>query len=85
MSNKEYISTIEFAKVLGISRIAVYKKIKKGEIKAKKIGRNYAIPKAYLDRVQGKDLLEEDKAEIDKVVDKTIKDYGEVLKLLGRD
>ena len=37
---KEYLSTSEVAKILGISRIAVFKKIKSGEIKAEKKGRN---------------------------------------------
>ena len=35
-TNKKYISTLELANLLGISRIAVFKKIQKGEIKAKK-------------------------------------------------
>ena len=39
------LPTSEVAKVLKISRIAVFKKIKSGEIKAEKIGRNYVIPK----------------------------------------
>ncbi len=33
MENKEYYTTAELAKILGISRIAVFKKIKKGETK----------------------------------------------------
>lgn len=39
----QYISIPEYAKKLGISRIAVYKKVKKGQLPAKKIGRHYAI------------------------------------------
>lgn len=38
-----YISVAELAKMLGISRIAVFNKIKKGQIPAEKIGRAYAI------------------------------------------
>ncbi len=41
---KEYLSTSELAKLLGVSRIAVFKKIKSGKIKAFKIGRNYVVP-----------------------------------------
>ena len=51
MANKEYLSIPEVAKILGISRIAIYKKVKKGEIKAAKIGRSYAIPKKYLEDI----------------------------------
>ena len=45
---EDYISVAELAQQLGISRIAVFKKIKKGQIKAIKIGRSYAINKAEL-------------------------------------
>lgn len=85
MPNKEYISIAELAKILRISRIAVYKKVKKGQIKAQKIGRNYFIPQDYLAEILGKELNEDDKKEIDKAVKKTVTDYGEVLKLLGRE
>lgn len=40
----QYISTAELAKLLHVSRIAVFKKIQSGKIKAFKIGRNYVIP-----------------------------------------
>jgi excisionase family DNA binding protein len=38
-----YISIPQLAKRLGISRIAVYKKVKKGIIPAVKIGRNFVV------------------------------------------
>ena len=41
---KEFYSVPEFAKKLGISRIAVFKRVKKGKIQAIRIGRNWAIP-----------------------------------------
>ena len=46
MTRKKYFSVPELAKILGISRIALYKKVVSGEIKAQKIGRNYAIPES---------------------------------------
>jgi excisionase family DNA binding protein len=85
MKKNKYISIPELAKFLGISRIAVYNKVKKGEIKATKIGRNYAIPYSYVESILGKTLKEEERKEIDKAVKKTVKDYGEVLKLLGKE
>ncbi len=85
MKEKEYISLAEFAKILGISRIAVYKKIKKGQLEAIKIGRNYAIPKKYVSDIKGKTLSEKNKEIIDKAVKRTFKEYGEVIKLLGRE
>ncbi len=85
MEKNEYITIPQLAKILGISRIAVYKKVKKGEIKAIRIGRNFAIPKKYIADILGKELKEKDKKEIDKAIKRTIKEYGEVLKLLGRE
>ena len=84
MKKKEYISIPELAKILGVSRISVYKRVKKGDINAVRIGRNFAIPKKYLLNILGKSLSDADKKEIDQAIKKTVKDYGEVLKLLGR-
>lgn len=81
--SKEFLSTTELAKNLGISRIAVYKKIKKGVIKATKVGRNFIIDKKDLGEILGKELTEKQKKEIEKAVLKTVAEYGETLKLLG--
>jgi len=83
MENKRFISTIELAKILGVSRIAVYKRIKSGKIKAKKIGRKFMIDKKDLGGILGKKLTTQQKSEIEKAVKKTVKEYGETLKLLG--
>lgn len=85
MKKNEYISIKQLADILGLSRIAVYKKVKKGQIKAIRIGRSFAIPSKYVDNILGKELTEEGRREIDRAVRKTVKDYGEVLKLLGRE
>ena len=85
MNKKKYITIPELAEILGISRVAVYKKVKKGQIKAVKAGRNYAIARKYVASILGKSLGEEDKREVDKAIEKTVKEYGEVLKLLGAE
>jgi len=85
MENNKYITIPQLAKILGVSRIAVYKKVKKGEIEAIRIGRNYAIHKESVANILGKDLKDKDKKEIDKAVKKTLEEYGEVLKRLGRE
>lgn len=82
---KEFLSTTELAKLLGISRVAVFKKIKKGEIKATKVGRNFIIDKRDLGNIFGKVLSPAKKKEIDKAVMKTVKEYGETLELLGNE
>ena len=85
MENSKYISLPELAKLLGISRIAIYKKVKAGEIKASKIGRNYAVERKYVEQIMGKALNDKEKKQIDKAVKKTVREYGEVLKLLGKE
>lgn len=49
MVNKEFYTTAELAKMLKISRVAVFNKIKSGEIKAQKLGRNFVIFKKDID------------------------------------
>lgn len=85
MNEEKFVTIPQLAKILGLSRIAVYKKVKKGDIKAIRIGRNYAISKKYIDDIIGKTLDNKRKKEIEKAVKKTVKEYGEVLKLLGRE
>lgn len=82
---KEYVSIPELAKLMGISRIAVFNKVKSGVIKAVRIGRNYAVKIGELGAVLGKDLDRKEKREIDAAVKKTVAEYGETLKLLGRE
>jgi len=81
----EYITIPELAKILGISRIAVFNKVKQGKIKATKIGRNYAISRKILGVISGQALDEQDKKEIDLAVKKTVAEFGQTLKLLGQD
>lgn len=83
--DQKYLTTAELAKLLGISRIAVFKKIKSGKIKAKKIGRNFVIDKKDLDGILDESLNEGKKAEITSAVKKTVREYGETLKLLGKE
>lgn len=82
---KELLSTIEAAKLLGISRIAVFKKIRAGEIKAKKAGRNYVIRRKDLLGASGAALSAEQERGIESAVKKTVREYGEALRLLGRE
>lgn len=85
MQDKRFFSTLEAAKILGISRIAVFNRIKKGQLKAVKVGRNYLIEKDQLPGKKGLPLLDKDKELINKAVDKTIQEYGQTLKLLAHD
>lgn len=83
MAEKRLFSTTELAKILNISRVAVYKKIKKGQIKATRVGRNFVIRRKDLGGVLDQELNREEKTEIERAVRKTVREYGETLRLLG--
>lgn len=85
MNQEDFLTTAELAKILGVSRIAVFNRIKKGEIKAQKIGRNFIIDKKDLGGILGNTLNSAQKTEIDNAVMKTVKEYGETLRLLGKE
>jgi excisionase family DNA binding protein len=82
-----YISSSELAKKLKISRVAVFKKIQKGQIPAEKIGNSYAIPVEIVDELlhNQRILTEDRKKGINKAVEKVVKEYGETLRLLGKE
>ena len=82
-NNKNYITVKELADILNISRVAVFNKIKKGQIKAEKAGRNYIIYKKDLEGVINDDLTDKLKKEISNGVARVIKEYGKALKMLG--
>jgi len=89
MDKRAYISIAEAAKLLGVSRIAVYMRVKKGKIPAIRIGKSYAIPREYADKnfidIVGGPLRDEEKRDIEKSVQRTVREYGEVLKRLGQE
>ena len=80
----EYVTIPTLAKILGLSRVTVFKKVKKGEIKAIKIGKTYGISKKNLDVFFGEVLGDDEKNEIDLAVRKAVAEYGQTLKLLGK-
>ena len=82
MKNR-FLSTTELAKILGVSHVAVYKKIKTGQIRAEKVGRNYVIDKKDLGGILNDELTKRDKDVIEKAVKRTVGEYGETLRLLG--
>ncbi len=84
-NNKQYLSVKELADILHVSRITVFNRIKNGQIKAEKVGRNYIIAKENLkDVIQG-ELSDKLKGEIERGVKKVVDEYGDTLKLLGKE
>lgn len=82
---KKFYSTAEVAELLHLDRTTVFKKIKSGEIKAEKIGRNYIIPAESLGSIFGKTVDDVTKNNINSSVDRVIRDYGETIKKLADD
>ncbi|MCH7763519.1 MAG: helix-turn-helix domain-containing protein [Candidatus Marinimicrobia bacterium] len=85
MTNEKYITIPELAKLLGVSRIAIYKRVKKGQIPAVKIGRTYVITDLTIANILGKNVTRRRKKQIDAAVRKIVLEYGEVLKQLGKE
>lgn len=81
----EFITIPQLANDMGLSRIAVYKKVKSGQIPATRIGRNYCISfetaNALLQPAAGRQDLDWIDAAVEKVVGK----YGAVLKWLSAE
>jgi excisionase family DNA binding protein len=85
MINERYLTIPELAKLLGVSRIAIYNRVKKGQIPASKIGKTYIITDRTIANILGKEVTKSGKKRIDTAVRKTVQEYGEVLKKLGKE
>ena len=85
MSTGKYITIPQLAKHLGTSRIAIYKRVKKGQIPAEKIGRTFMITDRTVMEILGKEVSQKGKKRIDSAVSRTVREYGEVLKQLGKE
>ena len=85
MATERYLTIPELAKLLGVSRIAIYNRVKKGEIPAAKIGRTYVITDQTIAKVLGKEVTGAGKRLIETAVRKTVQEYGEVMKQLGKE
>lgn len=85
MTREKLVTIPELAELMGVSRIAIYNKVKKGQIPATKIGRTYVITDRTISNILGKRLTAKGKKIIGDAVHKTVKEYGEVLKQLSRE
>jgi len=81
---KEYLTTKEVAEILGISVVAVFKRIKSGKLPAKKIGRIYVIDPADIG-LKTSEPTEKTKKRIEKTVKRIVREYGDALKKLGKE
>lgn len=83
MNNKKMLSVSEVAELMGISRTHVLRKISSGEIPATKVGRSFVVNRSDLPGIHKK-LTEKEKEKVEKAVEKTFKEYAEVIKKLGK-
>lgn len=85
--DSHWVSTIEAAKVLGVSRVTVFNRIKKGLIKAEKVGGVYLIAASELRRIMGEPRLLDDleRERIDAMVKRAVEQYGIALQMLGKE
>lgn len=80
---KKYFSTIEVAKLLNVSRITVFNRIKSGKLRATKVGRNYLIHKKDLPDIFDDQMTSEKQKQIKISIHKLVREYKETLQLLG--
>lgn len=85
MTNQKYITIPQLAKLLGVSRVAIYNRVKKGQVPAVRIGRDYAIADQTVAEILGRKVTKQGKQRIDDAVHKTVREYGEALKLLAKE
>lgn len=79
-------TTSQVAEILGVTRVTIFRWIKEGIIKATKVGHNYLISQEELhNHIERRPLNNEDKNNIEKLVNKVITDYGETIRMLGRE
>lgn len=76
------LSVVEVAKILGITREAVIKRIHSGTLAAQKVGNSFIIDEDSLVQPHSKELSENQKNIIEHGVEKTLQDYEEALRLL---
>ena len=74
----------QLAARLGLSRIAVYKKVVNGRIKAEKVGRAYIVPAREAEAVLSGQPTAHDKRVLRATVGRIVREYGPVLKRLSK-
>lgn len=83
---KDVFSTTELANILNVDRTTIFKKIKSGDIKAQKVGRNYIIHKVDIFPLLAEQMNPNELKDIVRqAVKKAVEEYGEAIKMLGRE
>ncbi|MCR4274676.1 MAG: helix-turn-helix domain-containing protein [Candidatus Campbellbacteria bacterium] len=83
--NRKFYSTAEVAKILHLSRVEVFRKIKSKRLRAEKIGRNYVIAHEDLLEALGQAVGSSRKQKIETAVKKAVKEYGGAFRRLAKE
>ncbi|MFA6572336.1 MAG: excisionase family DNA-binding protein [Bacteroidota bacterium] len=83
LNKKTHYTVKEIADILGISRIAVFNKIKNKQIRAEMVGKTYIVDANELRGIFANELDNKQKEKIEESVARFVKEYGQTLKLLG--
>lgn len=81
---KKLLSVAEAATLMGLSRMHVIRKIQSGEIKAVRVGRAWAIDPNQLGGIFRR-ISSKERAQVEKAVEKVLREYGEVIRKLGAE
>jgi len=85
MVRENSLTIPELAKKLGISRVAAWSRIKKGEIPAVKVGRQYVVSARDARIAAGEELGPEHRRWLAGAVARVVREYGPTLKRLSRE
>lgn len=83
MPDRRLISIPDLARLLGVSRITIYNRVRRGEIEAEKVGRTYVVTDETVNSLLSKQPTAKEKKQMDAAVKRTVQEYGGVLKRLA--
>ena len=75
----------QLAEKMGVSRIAVYNKVKNGKIPAQKIGTNYVITEEDANKILSEIPSNDNVVWIDNTVKTIVSEYGPLFKWLSQE
>lgn len=88
-TEKDYISIPQLATILGLSRVAVHNRVRDGQVKARRVGRSFAIPLTEVERLKTGLPQEPAQSAQERDVGRLVKDictqYKNVLRKLDDD
>ncbi|HKY62744.1 MAG TPA: helix-turn-helix domain-containing protein [bacterium] len=73
----------QVAEKLGVSRTYVLKLISSGKLVARKVGKTYSISDKDLPGIF-RPITEAEAKKVERAVDQTLRDFGDVIKKLGK-